>query len=75
VPPKASAVRAFLNRFHDEDIPALRPPREGQKSFSMPPGEPQKSLDGMLAGLVGQIARILRVWEIFELPTQATAFS
>jgi len=59
-PPKASAVRAFLNHFHDEEIAAQRPPREEQKSFIMPPSEPQKGLDRVLAGLVGQIARLLK---------------
>jgi hypothetical protein len=59
-PPKAGAVRTFLNRFHDEEIAVLRPPREEQKSFIMPPSEPQKGLDRVLAGLVGQIARLLK---------------
>ena len=34
--PKASALRSFLNRFHDEDVAALRPKREDQKSFILP---------------------------------------
>lgn len=57
-PPKASAARTFLNRFHDEDIAAQRPPREVQKSFILPPSAPQQGLDLVLAGLVGQIASL-----------------
>ena len=59
-PPKASAVRTFLNRFHDEEIADLRPPREVQKSFIMPPSAPQQGLDRVLAGMVGKIASLLK---------------
>lgn len=57
-PPKASAVRTFLGRFHDEDLAALRPPREEQKSFIQPPSAAQKGLDLVLAGVVGRVARL-----------------
>jgi hypothetical protein len=59
-PPKASAVRVFLNRFHDEKIAEKRPPRDVQKSFIMPPSTAQQGLDRVLAGMVGQIARLFK---------------
>ena len=59
-PPKASAVRTFLNRFHDEEIAASRPAREEQKSFIMPASAPQQGLDRVLAGMVGQIASLFK---------------
>jgi len=59
-PPKASAARAFLNRFHDEELAALRPPREVQKSFILPASAPQQGLDRVLAGMVGKIARLFK---------------
>lgn len=59
-PPQATAVRAFLERFHDEDLAALRPLREEQKSFIQPPSVAQKGLDGVLAAMVGRIARLYK---------------
>lgn len=59
-PPKASAVRTFLNRFHDEELAAQRPAREVQKSFIMPRSSPQQGLDRVLAGMVGQVAALLK---------------
>ncbi|MFZ4778922.1 MAG: IS1380 family transposase, partial [Terrimicrobiaceae bacterium] len=59
-PPKATAVRAFLERFHDEELAALRPPREAQKSFIQPPSVAQKGLDGVLAAMVSRIARLYK---------------
>src|SRR5579864_6888138 len=59
-PPKATAVRTFLERFHDEELAALRPPREEQKSFIQPPSSPQQGLDRILAGTVGRIAKLYR---------------
>ena len=35
-PPKVSAVREFLERFHDEEVASLRPSRAVQKSFILP---------------------------------------
>ena len=32
-PPKTRTVHEFLERFHDEDLAALRPPRHEQKSW------------------------------------------
>jgi hypothetical protein len=59
-PPKVSAARTFLNRFHDEAIADMRPPREVQKSFILPPSAAQQGLDRVLAGLVGQIAKLFK---------------
>lgn len=57
-PPKATAVRTFLERFHDPELSELRPPRQEQKSFIQPPSAPQQGLDRVLAGLVGRTARL-----------------
>ena len=35
-PPKATAVREFLERFHDPELEKLRPERAVQKSFIFP---------------------------------------
>jgi hypothetical protein len=56
--PKTSAVRSFLNRFHDEDIELARPPREVQKSFIMPSSEPVQGLQSVLAGGVRRTAKL-----------------
>ncbi len=53
-------MRAFLKRFHDEDLAAMRPPREAQKSFILPASLPQQGLDRVLAGLVGSISRLMK---------------
>ena len=55
-PPKVTAARDFLERFHDESLAALRPGREEQKSFIQPPSAPQQGLDRVLAGMVGRAA-------------------
>jgi len=57
-PPKATAVRTFLERFHDQELSELRPPRQEQKSFIQPPSVPQQGLDRVLAGLVGRAAKL-----------------
>lgn len=56
--PKTGAVRAFLNRFHDEDIELARPPREVQKSFIMPSSQPVQGLQSVLAGGVRRTAKL-----------------
>src|SRR5512141_1010063 len=43
-PPKTTAVREFLERFHDQDLEQRRPPREEQKSFIFPSSEPVAAL-------------------------------
>lgn len=56
--PKTGAVRAFLNRFHDEQIELARPPREVQKSFIMPSSKPVGGLQSVLAGGVRHTAKL-----------------
>jgi hypothetical protein len=56
--PKVSAVRTFLNRFHEADLELTRPAREDQKSFIMPSSEPVAGLQQVQAGLVRQIAQL-----------------
>lgn len=56
--PKTGAVRAFLNRFHDEDIAQTRPAREVQKSFIMPSSQSVQGLQSVLAGGVRRTAKL-----------------
>jgi hypothetical protein len=56
--PKASALRSFLNRFHDEEVAALRPKREEQKSFILPSSQPVHGLQQVQAGAVRRIAKL-----------------
>jgi hypothetical protein len=56
--PKTGAVRAFLNRFHDENLELARPAREVQKSFIMPSSEPVQGLQSVLAGGVRRTAKL-----------------
>ena len=55
--PKVTALRSFLEKFHDEKLAALRPPREAQKSFILPSSEPIQGLQNVQAGLVRRIAQ------------------
>ena len=43
-PPKATAVRGFLERFHDKALEKLRPARSEQKSFIFPASGPVAAL-------------------------------
>lgn len=56
--PKVTALRSFLDRFHDESLAALRPKREKQKSFILPSSQPVQGLQQVQAGLVGRIAKL-----------------
>jgi hypothetical protein len=56
--PKTGAVRAFLNRFHDQEIELARPLREVQKSFIMPSSKPVEGLQSVLAGGVRRTAKL-----------------
>ena len=56
--PKTGAVRAFLNRFHDEELEKARPPRTEQKSFIMPSSQPVQGLQSVLAGGVRRTAKL-----------------
>ena len=57
VPPKVTGIRSFLAKFHDENLQALRPAREEQKSFIFPNSEPLQGLQNVQAGLVRRIAQ------------------
>ena len=56
--PKVTALRSFLDRFHDESLAALRPKREIQKSFILPSSQPVQGLQQVQAGVVGRIAKL-----------------
>lgn len=55
--PKTTAVRDFLELFHDESLESLRPPRAEQKSFIFPSSKPIAQLQAVMAGCVGRIAK------------------
>lgn len=55
-PPKVTAVREFLELFHDEEIAVRRPSREVQKSFILPSTQPVAALQEVQAHLVRRIA-------------------
>jgi hypothetical protein len=57
-PPKATAVREFLERFHDQKLELLRPKREVQKSFIFPSSQPVSALQEVLSGQVRRIAKL-----------------
>jgi hypothetical protein len=57
-PPKATAVREFLELFHDKNLEQQRPERKVQKSFIFPPSEPVNGLQRVQSGLVGRIAHL-----------------
>jgi hypothetical protein len=55
--PRVTAVRSFLERFHDEQLARQRPAREEQKSFIMPASTGLERLQAVQAGLVGRVAQ------------------
>jgi len=55
--PKVTAVRNFLERFHDEELALQRPAREEQKSFIMAASTALQRLQEVQAGLAGRIAQ------------------
>ena len=55
--PKTTAVREFLELFHDPSLEALRPPRAEQKSFIFPSSQPLAALQQVQAGCVRRIAK------------------
>ena len=57
-PPKATAVREFLERFHDRELEPLRPERQVQKSFIFPSSLPVAGLQEVQRGCVRRIARL-----------------
>jgi len=56
--PSVTAVREFLERFHDPQLEKLRPERQVQKSFVFPSSGPVSSLQEVQSGLVRRIARL-----------------
>ena len=57
-PPKVTAVREFLELFHDERLEALRPPREKQLSFIVPSSDALQAFQRVQAAGVERIARL-----------------
>lgn len=57
-PPKATAVREVLERFHDKNLEPLRLKREAQQSFIFPSRPPVAALQQVQSGLVRRIARL-----------------
>jgi hypothetical protein len=57
-PPKATAAREFLERFHDKALEKLRPARAEQKSFIFPASGPVAALQAVQAGCVRRIAQL-----------------
>jgi len=58
-PPKATAAREFLERFHDQELEKLRPEREVQKSFIFPSSAPVSALQEVQRGLVRPHSQII----------------
>jgi hypothetical protein len=56
--PSVTAVREFLERFHDRKLEKLRPEREVQKSFIFPSSGPVAALQEIQSGLVRRIAKL-----------------
>ncbi len=56
--PGPTAVRGFLERFHDQELEKLRPERPVQKSFIFPSSGPVGSWQDIQRGLVGRIAKL-----------------
>ncbi len=55
--PKVTAVRNFLERFHDEELALQRPRHLEQKSFIMPASTGLRRLQEVQVGLVGRVAQ------------------
>src|SRR5882724_10436901 len=55
--PKVTAVRNFLERFHDQELALQRPARQEQKSFIMPASTGLQRLQDVQAGLVRRVAQ------------------
>ena len=57
-PPKPTALRQFLERFHDQALEDLRPPRDQQLSFIVPSSLPLQGLQQVQTGAVQRIAAL-----------------
>jgi len=55
--PKVTALRSFLERFHDDELAQMRPVRGEQKSFIMAASTALQRLQDVQAGLVRRIAQ------------------
>ncbi|MEK7993254.1 MAG: IS1380 family transposase [Planctomycetota bacterium] len=55
--PKVTAIREFLELFHDEEVAQMRPSREEQKSFIFPSTEPVAALQEIQGHGVRRIAK------------------
>src|SRR5712672_3142744 len=55
--PKVTAVRNFLELFHDEELALKRPARQEQKSFIMPASTGLQRLQDVQAGVIRRIAQ------------------
>jgi hypothetical protein len=56
--PSVTAVREFLERFHDQGLEKLRPKRAVQKSFIFPSSGPVSGLQQVQSGLVRRVANL-----------------
>jgi len=56
--PSVTAVREFLERFHERQLEKLRPERQVQKSFIFPASAPVSGLQAVQSGLVRRIAKL-----------------
>ena len=56
--PSPTAVREFMERFHDKELEKQRPQREEQKSFIFPSSEPILALQEVQSGLVRRVAKL-----------------
>ena len=59
-PPKVTAVREFLESFHDQGLEGLRPPRQEQRSFIFPSSG---NLQGLQQVQTGGVRRIAELYE------------
>lgn len=57
-PPKATALREFLELFHDPALEKLRPARAQQKSFIFPASPSGQGLQQVLAGSARRVAKL-----------------
>ncbi len=57
-PPKATAVREFLELFHDKNLEKQRPARAVQKRFIFPSSQPVSGRQRVQSGLVRRIAKL-----------------
>ena len=57
-PPKVTAVREFLELFHNKELESLRPDLTVQKSFIFPSSAPVSALQEVQSGLVRRISKL-----------------